>query len=212
VVHRLVGGSEVTLDQNRLREFRYEAGRLAVALQADTAWTALVGAEQPASLSVELATQYAAGFESMHSGIEGAVSAGERIAGLMVNWVRPDPVYESLPPSLPGALAEGGAQIAVEALENAGSLSVLAGQGSAEMRDSYDEAMRMLVADLQRVVCGLRAPGYLPDRFLCGIARASIAAGLVTVWVPPHAHAAAAVGLGVAAYKAGKCSGKASAA
>jgi hypothetical protein len=47
------------------------------------------------------------------------------------------------------------------------------------------------------------AVGNFGDRFLCGLAKASIAAGLITVWVPPHAHAAAAVGLGAAAYKAG---------
>src|SRR5262249_25706400 len=152
-------------------------------------------------------TQYVAGFDSMRRGIDDAVRAGERIVGYMADWVQSDPVYETPRPSLLRTLEEGGAQAAVEALDHAGSLRGLAEQGSADLRDSHGEALGMLVADLQAAVCGLRTPGYLPDRFLCGIARLSIAAGLVTVWVPPHAHAAAAVGLGLSVYKAAKCSG-----
>jgi len=76
------------------------------------------------------------------------------------------------------------------------------------MQEGRGEATVILMTDLQGVLCGSPVKGYLPDRFLCGLAKASLAAGLITVWVPPHAHAAAAVALGASVYKTAGCGGR----
>jgi hypothetical protein len=94
----------------------------------------------------------------------------------------------------------------MQALDEAGySLVALADAGYATIRSSHGEAMEMLLADMQHMLNGIPALGYLPRRFLCGLAKLSMAAGLITVWVPPHAHAAAAVGLGATVYGTSGC-------
>lgn len=116
--------------------------------------------------------------------------------------VRDDPAFEAPSPSLREALELSGSLEALDALSEAdNSVARLASQGVAGMQEGRGEAIAILMTDLQGLLCGGAVKGYLPDRFLCGLAKASMAAGLVTVWVPPHVHAAAAVALGGAVYK-----------
>ncbi len=181
--------------------------RLASALRADSVWTEIVTApDRPSVLSVEAADALIARFQDLHEGIDGAISAGEQIALIVERATQADPALREWPVSLGDALESAGSVDALDALRYAdNSLARLAAQGWEGMRESRGEAMTMLLADLQGVLCSAPVQGYLPPRFLCGLAKASMAAGLVTVWVPPHAHAAAAVGLGGAVYKAAKC-------
>jgi hypothetical protein len=97
-------------------------------------------------------------------------------------------------------------EIALRAVsEHKGSVTQLAHMGLVDLQESKIAEEEQLEADISALLLGRAAAGNFGDRFLCGLAKASIAAGLITVWVPPHAHAAAAVGLGAAAYKAGGC-------
>lgn len=115
--------------------------------------------------------------------------------------------YGALAESLREALSnyECG-QIALQAVDDhKGSVTQLALIGLNDLRESKIDEEKQLEADIASLFMGRAAAGNFGDRFLCGLAKASIAAGLITVWVPPHAHAAAAVGLGAAAYKAGVC-------
>lgn len=89
--------------------------------------------------------------------------------------------------------------------EHEGSVAQLASKGLNDMQESKDAEEEQLEEDLSRLFVGQAAAGNFGDKFLCGLAKASMAAGLITVWVPPHVHAGAAVALGATAYKAGGC-------
>jgi hypothetical protein len=184
------------------------AGALAGALQVDSVWTSLAagpGQRQAAGV-IAPATAVVDGLVAMRQSIEEAVRAAETIRDVVDDVTGRDPAFAELPQSLIDALESADGQVALDALDDAGnSLAALAGSGFTAMRSGRGEAMEVLLADLRLMLSGALAPGYLPSRFLCGLAKSSMAAGLVTVWVPPHAHAAAAVGLGAAVYRAAGC-------
>ena len=200
-------------NEDNLRALRMASGELEDALHADSAWTALVTAlDRPTVWSAEGADEYIAGFMALREDIDRAVEAGRRIKRIVELVVGRDDAFRELNPSLVSALESADSGPALDALRHAdNSLIILADRGSAAMQESRDEAMGILLSDLQGVLCGTPVQGWLPKRFLCGIARVSMAAGLVTVWVPPHAHAAAAVGLGAAVYKGAGCAERATA-
>jgi hypothetical protein len=85
------------------------------------------------------------------------------------------------------------------------SVAALAESGAAEIRAATPEELELIEVDARKIVTGQLAAGNLFGRFLCGLAEASMAAGLVTVWVPPHLHAPAAVAFGATVYKSANC-------
>jgi hypothetical protein len=115
--------------------------------------------------------------------------------------------YDTVAETLREALSTSESdQVALRAIDaHEGSVVQLARVGLTDLEESKAAEEEQLEADISSLFMGRAAAGNFGDRFLCGLAKASIAAGLITVWVPPHAHAAAAVGLGAAAYKAGGC-------
>jgi hypothetical protein len=199
------------LNHNNLNGLQGASGVLAGALQTDSAWTSLVvGPDRSEVLSEEAVDEILARYRALRSAIDGAVSAGEQIVNISALVVRDDPAFEGPSPSLVAALEPSGNRDALDALSEADNSVVrLAEQGVAEMQEGHGEAIAVLMTDLQGVLCRGAVKGYLPDRFLCGLAKASLAAGLITVWVPPHAHAAAAVALGATVYKTAGCRGRA---
>jgi hypothetical protein len=126
----------------------------------------------------------------------------ERVASEIAEAER----FREIPASLRELLSEDETgQIVLNAVDEHDGVAALAANGASDVVESAPEALEMLEGDLRKLFSGEAAPGYLPDRFLCGMAKFSMAAGLVTVWVPPHAHAAAAVAFGAAVYKATRC-------
>ena len=198
------------LNRDEFDRLQYASETLAGVLRADSVWTSLVTASGGAKdLSVEAVDEIAAQFTGLRDGIDAAVRAGEEIVEVAEETVRNDPAFQEAPKSLVGALDLEIGPAAVGALASADfSLLRLAGQGSGEMREGRSEAVSMLVADLRGVLCGTTVKGYLPGRFLCGLAKASMVAGLLTVWIPPHAHAGAAVALGATVYTTAGCGKK----
>ena len=65
------------------------------------------------------------------------------------------------------------------------------------------------IAELDRQMDVLRAGGHidadLSRRFMCGLAKSLMAAGGITIWVPPHVHAVASVSAGAAIFHANRC-------
>jgi hypothetical protein len=197
------------LNQNDLARLSAAAGALVSVLQVDSVWTSLAtapgqaGSTGAATLPAEIMDTLLA----MRQAIDEAVQAGQAIRDVVGEVLERDPAFADLPQTLTAELDSAGDQLVVQALQASGnSLVALADSGYAAIRSSRSEAMEMLLSDLQHMLNGVSAAGYLPRQFLCGLAKLSMAAGLVTVWVPPHAHAAAAVGLGAAVYKGTRCS------
>lgn len=196
------------LNQDDLKNLRWASGELAGVLQADSVWTSLVtGPDRPATLSVESTDGFLAAFLTLREGIDNAVRAGEEITRVVAGAVERDQDFVHPPATLVATLdSEEDGRTARDAFERAGhDLSRLASEGSEGMQESRNEAIGMLLTDLQGVLCGAPVGGYLPRSFLCGLAVGSMAAGLITVWLPPHAHALAAVGLGAKVYKSARC-------
>jgi hypothetical protein len=97
-------------------------------------------------------------------------------------------------------------QVALAALdEHDQSVASLARSGLVDIREARDGEMQQLEADARNLLMGHIGAGRLGDRFLCGLAKASMAAGLITIWVPPHLHVAPVVGLGATVYKSATC-------
>jgi hypothetical protein len=181
--------------------FVSEASSLNSVLSYDSIWTSYAG-------DSELAQQdpfavFATGL-ALRGGIETAPRHAHRIAVAASDDAG---TYWDLSASLVEALSETEAgQTALDALSaHDQSVAALAEGGAADLLEGQGEALEILERDARQLLAGRDGDGYLPDRFLCGLAKTSMAAGLITVWVPPHAHAAAAVGLGAAVYKAGRC-------
>jgi hypothetical protein len=90
-------------------------------------------------------------------------------------------------------------------LNRDGGVVGIAQQGYDTLRSTYERD----IVDLDRQMDVLRAGGHLETdlsrRFMCGLAKSLMAAGGITVWVPPHVHAAASVSAGVAIYTANRC-------
>lgn len=65
------------------------------------------------------------------------------------------------------------------------------------------------IAELGRQMDVLQAGGHiegdLSRRFMCGLAKSLMAAGGITVWVPPHVHAAASISAGATIYATNRC-------
>jgi hypothetical protein len=118
----------------------------------------------------------------------------------------PGDSYQELPASLVELLSDlEDGRIVLDAVARHSGVVALANDGASDIAESAPEALEMLENDLRSLFSGEAAAGYLPRRFLCGLAGLSMAAGLVTVWVPPHAHAAPAVALGATVYKTAGC-------
>ncbi len=172
---------------------------LTALLSYDSVWTGYAQNPEFAARSPFTTLEVARAFRGA---IGKAVNHAQAIA-----TVASDGDYEAIAESLREALStyESG-QIALQAIdEHSGSVGQLARIGLTNLEESKTGEEKQLEADISSLFMGRAAVGNFGDRFLCGLAKASIAAGLITVWVPPHAHAAAAVGLGAAAYKAGGC-------
>jgi hypothetical protein len=198
------------LNGNELERLRAASGALTDVMRADSVWTSLVTAPR-SPLRVNDAYEVLARFEALQQGIDAAYHAGYEIAEVVDSASARDSAFRQWPKSLAGALESGGSQVALEALQQdqvGYSLEGLARLGSDEMKQGLDDAREMLLVDLQGMLCAGPAKGWLPTTFLCGLAMASMAAGLITVWIPPHAHAAAAVGFGAAVYQSSKCGEK----
>jgi len=115
--------------------------------------------------------------------------------------------FESVPSELARLLAstDDGQTVLNALAENGGRVRDLAAAGRDEMREYSPAEERQLVADARGIITGQPTRGLLGDRFLCGLAKVSIAAGLASVWIPPHAHALPIVALGSKVYQAARC-------
>jgi hypothetical protein len=90
-------------------------------------------------------------------------------------------------------------------IEHDESVASLACDGASTIESEVQGALDHVdhqIEDLQR---GGGAEGDLPRRFMCGLAKVSMAAGLLTIWIPPHAQSAAAIGGGISVYKTLGC-------
>jgi hypothetical protein len=172
---------------------------LTALLSYDSVWTSYAQNPDLAARSPFTTLELA---RSFRGAIAKAVSHANTIAS-----IARDGDYGGVGESLREALSsDEPGQIALHSVdEHEGSVAQLARIGLKDMQESKVAEEKQLEADISHLFMGQAATGNFGDRFLCGLAKASMAAGLITVWVPPHAHAAAAVGLGAAAYKAGGC-------
>lgn len=172
---------------------------LTALLSYDSVWTGYARNPELAARSPFTTLEVARAFKGA---IGKAVSHADTIAA-----IAGDRDYGAVAVSLREALSDyQSGQLALQAVdEHESSVTQLALVGFNDLRESKIAEEEQLEADISSLFMGHAAAGNFGDRFLCGLAKASIAAGLITVWVPPHAHAAAAVGLGAAAYKAGRC-------
>lgn len=172
---------------------------LTALLSYDSVWTGYAQNPELAARSPFTTLEVARAFRGA---IGKAVNHADTIA-----TIAGDGDYGAVAESLHEALSSNeSGQIALQAVEeHGGSVTQLARVGLNDLRESKIAEGEQLEADISSLFMGRSAAGNFGDKFLCGLAKASIAAGLITVWVPPHAHAAAAVGLGTAAYKAGGC-------
>jgi hypothetical protein len=87
-----------------------------------------------------------------------------------------------------------------------GGLPALAGRAASEIAEATVDELKQLEADVTDVLNQRVAAGLFGKKFLCALARASMAAGLITVWIPPHAHALPAAKLGATVYATNGCS------
>ena len=180
-------------------------GCYAKALGFDSAWTSLVSSPPAESGRPD---DFLDVFLEVRSLVGRCVEEARHVAEVVERIVARDESFAAVPGSLVAALEPHYPSV-LEALGEAdSSLASLARQGHGAMTEGRDEALSMLMGDLRNLLNGQAGEGLLPDRFLCGLAKASICAGLVTVWVPPHAHALAAVSLGATVYAAAGCGGK----
>jgi hypothetical protein len=95
-------------------------------------------------------------------------------------------------------------QTALSVVDQHGGVAALASYAAEEIRGATDEELRKLEDEANTLGLGANA-GYFGKKFLCGLAKASMAAGIITVWVPPHAHALVAIKAGVVVHKANGC-------
>ena len=118
------------------------------------------------------------------------------------------PEFVNMPDSLRVILSQDeDGLVALNALDqHEGRLAALARQAVNEIAEHERDELRQLEDGVRSLLAGKTPGGYFGKRFLCGLAKASMAAGLITVWVPPYAHAVAAVALGGKVYKTNKCS------
>jgi hypothetical protein len=177
-----------------------EIAELQELLWLDSAWT---GYAQDSELvrqdpfgAIASAQTFEAGIKSAPGDVERlvrALSDNEEFAG-------------PLPKSLVTVLAEDEyGHIALDAVEEYGNVLQLATAGQSYIIESTPESLELLERDLQSLFAGRVSRGYFGERFLCGMAMVSMAAGLATVWIPPHAHAVPAVVLGGIVYKKAGC-------
>lgn len=162
----------------------------------DRVWTSVGGRPQLIADDVDLLTSVVA---EMRELVGRAVEAAYDVATLAEKAQPPSEVTDL-------ALLEPDVRNVFQQLLNKdGGVLGIAQQAYNALRNASESD----VADLDRKLEVLHHGGHLETdlsrRFMCGLAKALMAAGGITVWVPPHAHAAASVAAGVAIYGANKC-------
>lgn len=172
-------------------------------LQYDSVWTSYAANHDLARRDVISTVQTAMRF------IVEINNAENRAADVLGSIRQESEVYREIPKSLRQVLLEDEiGRVALEALaaqEN--SVESLVKSGRDDIAESTPEARDILESDLRSVFSDSEREngGYLPPRFLCGLAKVSMGAGLLTVWIPPHAHAIPAVALGGVVFKKANC-------
>ncbi|MHB8380649.1 MAG: hypothetical protein ACYDB2_12200 [Acidimicrobiales bacterium] len=114
--------------------------------------------------------------------------------------------YHQLPDALISALGDD-ANLISRLISDRGILSLTL-EASNDIRRLVSEELEIVEVGLGAYLSNRATEGLMSNRFLCSIACVSIAAGVVTVWVPPHAHAGAAVKYGITTYVAAGCGPK----
>jgi hypothetical protein len=180
----------------------YGMDSLPQTLRYDSVWTSL-------ALDPELASQTPFETIDVAQGFRNALNSAPHAAQDIADALEGDARFAEMRESLREVLStDEYGRLALAALAEQESLAGLARAGAKDIRDSTSEALLALERDLTSLLSGKPAEGYLFDSFLCGAARLSMAAGLATVWIPPHAQAIPAVSLGAAVYKTAKCGKK----
>jgi hypothetical protein len=90
-------------------------------------------------------------------------------------------------------------------LNRDGGVLGIAQQAYDTLRSTFEQEIAELGGQMDVLRAGGHIEADLSRRFLCGLAKSLMAAGGVTVWVPPHGHAVASIAAGAAIYKANRC-------
>jgi hypothetical protein len=165
------------------------------AVVLDRAWTATARREDLTADDIETLGGIAAELRELIASIVEAAHTVVRVAEV----VQPpnDGAADSLIPEV---------RASYEALLlETGGVVPLARQAYADLDVMAEAERTALDNQLQAVRSGGRVQGDLSRRFLCRMANVLMAAGGITVWVPPHAHSAASIAAGVAIAHANRC-------
>src|ERR1700733_10184121 len=116
------------------------------------------------------------------------------------------PEFADMPETLSAVLSQDvdGRQV-LDAVQRHDGIAALAREATREVAEHEPDELRHLDDDLRRLLAGEIPEGYFWKKFMCGVAKASMVGGLLTVWIPPHAHAVPAVALGSKVYKTNHC-------
>jgi hypothetical protein len=182
-----------TTEEFRLTEATSTFFRL---IALDRAWTTIgrrpgLGADDIDALS------YAVG--QMSNLVGRAVDSAYEVVTLAI---RAEPPRELQDPSL---LSPDVGDVFQTLLNRDGGVPGIAERGYDTLRGTSQHE----IAELERQMDVLRAGGHieadLSRRFMCGLAKSLMAAGGITVWVPPHVHAVASISAGTAIYTTNRC-------
>lgn len=181
---------------------RKELGRATTAIwqliELDTFWTA--AAAEPSQVELEdaltMAGEMLRRVTQMPSRANDVVRVGMRTLGDQVERPFPEDLLEILPTE---------DSEVVSSVFSRYSPTSIAQIAAEDLQDLVDNERELIRTDILAITSGEVGMGYLSTPFLCSMAKLSMAAGLMTIWVPPHAHAAAAVATGVAVFKARGC-------
>lgn len=162
----------------------------------DRVWTEVASRTQ---LSDQTIAALSGVVGEMHERVHDSVQASSQVVELAV--------IAECPAVLPAddILDTADREVFQSLLDQAGGVVGVAQQGFTTLNSTYESDLAALDEQLNVLRGGGHLQADLSRRFLCGLAMSLMAAGGVTVWVPPHAHSAASIKAGAAIYATNRC-------